>query len=793
MVNKSNRNKELINEIGQLAKIGGWEYNLKTNELYYTQEIYNILEADKYFKPSIEKAASYYIPEHRPVFEDAVKSIVENGIPYDLELLVITEKQNKKWVNVKGKAIFNKNGEISKIIGTFQDIHEKVSERLVLDKIISISTQLIGSDTNSFDYKILSDTILEISGAAYSAINLFDDSGSSFSTLSISAYDTKNLNKLRTYGIDISKTKWAYDENREKKIENKNITRFGSIRELTGKIIPKEIISKIEKDFKLGSVYLIKIIRNNNVIGDFTLFYNKGKEIENEKLVEIFTNQAALTIEKIKTEEALLHNELKQKQMISGISDVIAIIRDNEIIEYASPNILRIFGWSPAEITGKKFENFIHPKNSIKIKNAFISTINKSGDDSPIELDILCKNGQYKTTELNATNYLNDPVIKGILINFHDISKRKAIENEAIKLNQAVEHSSAAIIVTDPEANIEYVNPKFVERTGYSLNEVKGKNPRIIQSKQTPVEVYENLWNTIKSGKEWRGELLNKSKHGHLFWEMTSISSIKNENGEITNYVAVKENITGLKAQQEAIKEKNKMLEKINAEKDKFFSIIAHDLRSPFNSLLGLTEVMTQQLKSMTLVQIQQLAQSLNDSASNLYDLISNLLEWATLQRGRTDFEPVEIDIDNTINSCCDTLIDVARLKDISIEFSYDNSIKVWADRNMLKTILRNLVSNAIKFSPRRSKITLKVEKKIEGKIQFSISDHGIGMSKELLDNLFKIDKKTNRQGTENEPSTGLGLLLCRDLIEKHNGKIWAKSTEGKGTTFYFILYETSM
>lgn len=776
-------------EYNSLAKIGGWKYDKTNQKLFYSKEIYEILESDDYFEPTIENATNFYTPEHREIFKEAVRKIIEDAIPYDLDLKIITAKGNTKWVNIKGKIL--ENSPI--IIGIFQDISDYIHENQALDLIAKVSTKLLAADINTFDYKILTETINSISGSEYSVLNIYSpEKNYTFSTIAISG-NAEGIKKAEALlGKSLIGLKWEFDPQRDNTIENIIITKFETISALSQQVLPPEILGLIEQKFELQNVYIIKIYRNASAIGDFTLFFKKDKAIRNTKLVETFSNQAGLVIEKIRAEEELLNNELKQKQMISGISDVIIIIDTKGELKYVSPNVSRILGWMTEDVYNKPFDWFVHSNDLPEIQKAFENTLIETGMPQPIELRLKHKNGDYRTVELIGTNLTNDPVIQGILVNFHDITKRKKVESEALKLKQAVEHSSVSIVITDTKANIEYVNPKFTERTGYTLAEVLGQNPRILQSGQTPPVFYKQMWDTLIKGDEWKGEMLNKTKNGELFWEMASISCIKDSDNKTTHYVAVKEDITSSKTQQKSIKLKNEELERINAEKDKFFSIIAHDLRGPLSAMLGLSEIMSELIHTMTKEEIKELAENLKKSTSNIFDLLSNLLEWSTMQRGLIDYNPTSTTANTLVSGCCDSLKSMAENKKISLNINVLTQKTIFADINMLRTIMRNLVTNAIKFSNPNSKIDIDIRSS-DSSTLFSVSDEGIGIPKFIKEKLFKIDEKVNRNGTNNEPSTGLGLLLCKDMVEKHGGKIWVESEEHKGTTFFFTIPDSQM
>ncbi|MEI7725253.1 MAG: hybrid sensor histidine kinase/response regulator [Bacteroidota bacterium] len=237
----------------------------------------------------------------------------------------------------------------------------------------------------------------------------------------------------------------------------------------------------------------------------------------------------------------------------------------------------------------------------------------------------------------------------------------------------------------------------------------------------------------------------------------------------------------------ELLAQSNELIE-LNATKDKFFSIIAHDLRGPFTSLLGFTRMMEEDIFSMTHSEIHKIAVVLNKSTTNLFNLLENLLEWARMQRGITIFVPESFLLLEKINECILPTIDSAHRKNIELLLNIPDTMQVCADERMFEALVRNLTSNAVKFTPKGGKIIVSAKPSDNNFIEISIRDSGIGMNKEMIDNLFKLDELSGRKGTEGEPSTGLGLIICKDFIEKHGGRIWVDSEEGKGSTFYFTL-----
>ena len=259
-------------------------------------------------------------------------------------------------------------------------------------------------------------------------------------------------------------------------------------------------------------------------------------------------------------------------------------------------------------------------------------------------------------------------------------------------------------------------------------------------------------------------------------------------NGNLISMIGTIMDITKSKIAEEEIRLKNELLQVINAEKDKFFSILAHDLRGPLSSFVAVTQIITEEIQSMTLEEIKDITMSMKNDASNIYSLLENLLEWSRLKRNVMEFVKEKFDLHEKIISCILPVSEMATKKNIKISTSVPEDLVINADIHMFETIIRNLVSNAIKFTRPYGKINIVALKNQDNDIQISINDSGIGMTDELKSKLFLLNEKTNRKGTEGEPSSGLGLLLCKEFIEKHNGRIWVESTEGKGSTFTFTI-----
>ncbi|NWJ50205.1 MAG: hybrid sensor histidine kinase/response regulator [Bacteroidetes bacterium] len=229
-------------------------------------------------------------------------------------------------------------------------------------------------------------------------------------------------------------------------------------------------------------------------------------------------------------------------------------------------------------------------------------------------------------------------------------------------------------------------------------------------------------------------------------------------------------------------------LQELNATKDKFFSIIAHDLRGPLSGLIGLAELMTDETQQFEPDEKKDLMYDLRNSARNIYNLLENLLEWSQMQRQQISFTPRILSLYEIVPDVLKIVTELARKKAIEIIVDIPSDEKVFADTNMLQTIIRNLLTNAIKFTPQNGQITISTSHIEDKSVLFMVKDSGIGMNIEMIENLFKLDAKNSRVGLDGEMGTGLGLLLSKEFVEKNGGKLWVESKEGNGSAFYFTI-----
>ena len=409
----------------------------------------------------------------------------------------------------------------------------------------------------------------------------------------------------------------------------------------------------------------------------------------------------------------------------------------------------------------------------------------------------------HKTKELpkNRTSKVTSQLSKAEMLNvIHDLEAkqieletqnkelreavRKQQEDETFFKHLVINHNAIMLLVEPDSGSIIDANEAAVAFYGYDKSVLRSMNIAEINTLEPDQIKAERQ--RAKSEKRNYFVFPHRLANGTIRTVEVHSSPMIFRNHKIL--FSIIHDITDRKLAEKEITLKNRELSKLIAEKDKFYSIIAHDLRAPFNGFLGLTEIMAEKLTELTPGEIRRMVTSLKSNATNLFRLLGNLLEWSLTQQGLTTLTAVPIQITSKISHSLVLIQDAMSRKKIDFHLDVPENLIVVADVNMFETIIRNLLSNAVKFTPTGGKIVVSAKSKADNMIEIAIADQGIGMSPDIVENLFRLDIKTNRKGTNNEPSTGLGLILCKEFIEKQGGKLFVESLEGKGSTFRFTL-----
>jgi hypothetical protein len=492
-----------------------------------------------------------------------------------------------------------------------------------------------------------------------------------------------------------------------------------------------------------------------------------------------------------KVEESLRETKEYLENLLKYANTPI-IVWDNEFkITQFNKAFERITGLTMDEVRGKSVDILL-PLNSKEgsLKLIKDATIGDRWED--VEIDVQHINGEVHTLLWNsAVIHSNDEkTILATIAQGHDITLRKKVkkylEQSELKFRTIINSTSEAIFIHDPETgDIIDCNKAAYEMYGYTEEEFRHlriSDFSAYDENYTQENAMEKIFIAKETGEarfDWKGRKKDNTK----FFNEVSLKKTIIDNEEVI--IAVVRDVDERMKLEEEIIENGKRLIELNATKDKFFSIIAHDLRSPFSSILGLTELMEED--EISVDQVRDFTKTIRKTALSTYDLLENLLEWSKLQRDmiKTDFKFSSLKqiIDNSVEHHSE----FAFRKEIKIISNVSPSFVAEVDERMISSVVRNILSNAIKFSNRGGKVEITAEED-GSNYKISIADSGIGMSESRISKLFKIDSEKGTPGTEGERSSGLGMILCKEFIDKHGGKIWAKSEPGKGSTFCFTI-----
>lgn len=369
----------------------------------------------------------------------------------------------------------------------------------------------------------------------------------------------------------------------------------------------------------------------------------------------------------------------------------------------------------------------------------------------------------------------------------HELSlyiRHKRAEELTSKLSTAIVQSPVSIMITDSHGDIEYVNPKFIEVSGYNLEEVRGQNPRILNAGYRTKTEYKEMWTTILTGKEWRGEFYNKKKNGELYWESATISPIINSHGEITNFIALKEDITAQKRMTEELIAAKEKAEEMNRVKSYFYANMSHELRTPFVGILGYSELLYETLQDQ---EQREMANQILNSSKRLTETLNKVLDITKLEFDKIEPGLVDTDLFQLIKNLQDLFNASAEKKLTKIKTEFNcKPFNFKTDEKLLREILTNLINNAIKFTY-NGVITISVElSKIEQKnnLIIKVTDTGVGIPKEKQEIIWLEFRQASEGFNRSFEGTGLGLTIVRKYTEMLGGQVFVESEVGKGSVF---------
>jgi len=467
------------------------------------------------------------------------------------------------------------------------------------------------------------------------------------------------------------------------------------------------------------------------------------------------------------------------------ISDLNGVIID------CNKQMKEITGYERSYFIGKKFLKLgIYHSNGLEIlKNEYKRFLEK-GHTNPSEFQIEKRNGKKIWISLAAEfiNYNGIQAIQGVIF---DITDRKKREKRLKELSTITEKTTDAIIKTDLEFHITYINPAAEELFGWKLEEVTGKRPGMFSAEPNKEMIEQEIYDTVSSGNVYEGVLLNKKKDGTKFYNECKVSPLINKKGEIYSYISSQRDVTERVKSQKRLKESEKELKRLNKLKSQLLRRTSHELKTPLISIKGFANLLLKQQSHSLNKKALEYIKEIKNGCERLENLIKKILDAAKIETNKINVVKQENDLANLVKKAVNALRGALKEREHSINLNLHDKMMIKGDEEKLLEVIENLLSNAIKYTPREGKISISSEIK-EDKFVISIKDNGIGFTPDEKDDIFvqfgKIERFGGGYDVDSEGS-GLGLYISKRLIEVHGGSLWMESEgRNKGSTFYFSI-----
>ena len=561
---------------------------------------------------------------------------------------------------------------------------------------------------------------------------------------------------------------------------------FGSLQFKLDNVLSFKSYEKYVENF----IFMIQIIlkeRHLRHLNDIHKLELEGKVIERTKqLREEIDERKQIEIKIRAAEESSRRNEEYYKNIINNIGDPVFVKDDQSRLILVNDAFCKIFGKKRIEIIDKTLAEDVpidQREQFLKIDKQVIS----NGIENIIEESLTVRNGKRKTISTRKTRFINDNGHTFLIGVIHDVTKRKRTELLIKKLSAAVQQSPSIIVISDTLGNLEYVNPKFTELTGYTSSEVIGQKAGILKSGAQDSTFYKEMWETINSGKPWRGQFHNKKKNGEMYWEAASISTIQNESGTVVNFIKIGEDITLQKNTETKLKNALEKAMESDRLKSAFLANMSHEIRTPMNGILGFIRLLSE--PNLNKTQIKQYSAIINKSSDRLLKTINDIIDISKIEAGEMTVSIAETSLNNLMDELFTFHSPETNLKGISLclkpSFSSDIT-NIITDSTKLHGILTNLIKNAIKYTE-KGQITFGYI--IKGNfIEFFVEDSGIGIPNKRIKAIFNRFEQADIEDRHVLEGSGLGLAISKAYTEMLGGEISAQSVEGKGSKFIFTI-----
>ena len=752
------RSQQHLRDTSRIAKVGGWEIDFSGNTLRWTAETFRIHEVPEDKTPDVAEAINYYHPDDQQMVGDLVQQAIETGTDFDFHARLVTAKNNLKWVRAIG-TVSSIDGEKVGLHGTIQDVTElKVSE-----------------EENLFQASLLQ--------AVEEAIVVTRPDGE---IIFWNAFAEK------LYGWE---TKEAIGLN---------------IMEVTVPQVSEDQGAKIMQSLREGESWR----------GEFNVKHRDGRVFpafvtdtplfdDNQELTAIIGISVDIT-ERKKAESMLQETNARHAAMIENIGDVIAIVGPDGANTYQSPNVEKWFGWTPKELLGDGWA-FIHPDDLERVQKEFSKLLTKKGA-STVEYRFRCKDGNYKWIEITAANRIDDPLIKGILLNYHDISERKDSEESLLQAKESLEKAQSSAKLGSWEMDATSKKLTWSKQMYHILEVEFDQEPsfELYYSRIHPddlgyvQEVGSRVYADNEAAKaDYRlqmpsGEIKEISTEGYRVIEDGVVVKLTGIVQDITERKLAEEELakhrehleelvdkrtTELQEQNLELTEQRKVVEEANRLKSEFLTNMSHELRTPLNSIMSLSSVLAKVTKDRLTDEENHYLEVVERNGTDLLALINDILDLSKIESGESEIFLSKISLGQLLGTINDNLTQQAKDKGLELNLKVPEDLsQIVSDEQKLYQVLLNIAGNAVKFTEAGSvSVIVKNDAK---NVYVDIEDTGIGISEDALPHIFDEFRQVDGSTSRKYEGTGLGLAIAYKTIKLLCGKITVKSTLGKGSVF---------